>query len=77
MFTGDYGAAEALTQRALAMSEQALGPDHWRVAACLDNLSEIRKYQGDLPEAEALSRQALAIREKAARAPIPPCLPEI
>jgi hypothetical protein len=63
MFTGGYGAAEALNQRALAMSGQAHGPDHWRVAMCLDNLSEIRKYLGDLPEAEALARRALAIRE--------------
>ncbi len=75
MFLGDYSSAETLNRRALEMSEKAYGPDHWRVAACLDNLAEIRRYMGDLPGADALLQRALAIREKTP-GPITPCLPK-
>ncbi|MGE5257587.1 MAG: CHAT domain-containing protein [Hyphomicrobiales bacterium] len=68
MFLGEYAAGEALNQRALDMTERAYGPDaNSQVAACLDNLSEIRRRMGDLPTAEGYLRRALAIREKPPR----------
>jgi tetratricopeptide (TPR) repeat protein len=61
---GDYAAVEPLYRQLLALQEQALGPDHQRVAATLDNLALVLKTKGDYAGAEPLYRRALAIRER-------------
>jgi tetratricopeptide (TPR) repeat protein len=44
---GDYAKAERLHQRALAIREKALGPDHPDVANTLNNLAIVYKNKGD------------------------------
>ena len=62
---GRYAEAEPLCRRALAICEQALGPDHPDTATSLNNLAELLQAQGRYAEAEPLYRRALAIREQA------------
>jgi tetratricopeptide (TPR) repeat protein len=62
---GRYSDAEPLYKRALAVREQALGPDHPDVAVSLNNLAELYRAQGHYADAEPLHKRALAIREKA------------
>jgi len=62
---GRYGEAIPLAQRALAIREQALGPEHPDVATSLNNLAYLYKTLGDYPKAEPLYQRALAIQEKA------------
>ena len=52
-------------ERALAIREKALGPEHPITANCLNNLVDLLRDQGDLAEARPLLERALAIREKA------------
>ncbi len=54
-----------LLQRALAIREKALGPEHPRVATGLNNLASLYRDQGRYDEAEPLHQRALAIFEKA------------
>ena len=61
---GRYAEAEPLYQRALAIREQALGPDHPDVALSLNNLAALYRAQGRYAEAEPLYQRALAIGEK-------------
>ena len=61
----DYPTAEPLFQRALAIREKTLGPDHPDTATSLNNLAELYRSQGRYQEAEPLYQRALAIREKA------------
>ena len=58
-------AAEPLYQRALAVREKALGPDHPDVTTSLNNLALLYKSQGRYEAAEPLYKRALAINEKA------------
>ena len=51
---GDLEGAKALYERALAIDEAALGPDHPNVAIRLNNLGGVLKAQGDLEGAKAL-----------------------
>ena len=60
---GKYDEAEPLYQRALAIREKALGPDHPDVAESLNNLAELYSNQGKYAEAEPLYKRALAIDE--------------
>src|SRR6266705_554827 len=62
---GKYAEAVPLAQRALAIREKALGPDHPDVASLLNNLAELYRAQGRYADAEALFKRSLAIREKA------------
>jgi tetratricopeptide (TPR) repeat protein len=62
---GRYQEAEPLLQRALAIREQALGPQHPDVAHSLNDLAELYRAQGKYAEAEPLYQRALAIREQA------------
>src|SRR4030095_6572230 len=62
---GDYAKAEPLHQRALAIREKALGPEHPAVAGPLNNLADLYNAKGDYAKAEPLLQRALAIREKA------------
>jgi tetratricopeptide (TPR) repeat protein len=60
-----YSAARSLFERALAIDEEALGPDHIDTAAALNNLAGLLKDQGDAAAARPLYERALAIAEKA------------
>jgi tetratricopeptide (TPR) repeat protein len=59
-----YGAARPLYERALAICEQALGPEDPATAASLVNLALLLKSQGDLAGARPRYERALAIDEK-------------
>src|SRR5438445_9265383 len=63
--SGKLVEAIPLVQRALAIQEKALGPEHPDVAASLDGLAGLDRAQGNYREAERLYRRELAIREKA------------
>ncbi|MBV9849169.1 MAG: toll/interleukin-1 receptor domain-containing protein [Armatimonadetes bacterium] len=60
-----YAQAAPLYRRALAIFEQALGPEHPDTAASLNNLAVLYKSQGRLDEAAPLYRRALAIDKEA------------
>ncbi|MFD0579972.1 tetratricopeptide repeat protein [Dactylosporangium darangshiense] len=60
---GRYRQALPHKQRALAITETALGPDHPDTALRLDNLAVSLRALGRADEAEALRRRALAITE--------------
>ena len=62
---GLYAKAEPLYQRALAIDEKALGPEHPDTATSLNNLAVLYDAQGHYAKAEPLYQRALAIREKA------------
>src|ERR1700730_8165902 len=51
---GDLAAARALFERALAIREHALGPDHPDTATSLRFLAHVLRDQGDLAAARAL-----------------------
>jgi CHAT domain-containing protein/tetratricopeptide (TPR) repeat protein len=57
---------EALTtaKKAISIREEILGPDHPKVAQCLNRLSEIHKSLGEYETALLLCKRALAIRQK-------------
>ncbi len=58
-----HGAARAHYQRALDNAQQAYGPEHSHVAACLNNLGSVAQDEGDLPAARDYFERALAIDE--------------
>jgi tetratricopeptide (TPR) repeat protein len=60
-----YAPARALFERALAIREKALGPEHPDTANILNNLANLLRDQGDLAGARPLLERALAILEKA------------
>ncbi len=62
---GDYAAARPLYERALAIRERTLGPDHPDTAASLNNLAYLVQQQGDYAAARPLYERALAICERA------------
>ena len=62
---GKYWEAETAVARALALREQALGPDHPDVATALNNLAALYDAQGRYAEAEPLYLRSLGIREQA------------
>jgi Tetratricopeptide repeat/Domain of unknown function (DUF4062) len=53
-----------LFERALAIRERALGPDHPHTAASLNDLALLLRDQGDPAAARPLFERALAIRER-------------
>jgi tetratricopeptide (TPR) repeat protein len=59
-----YREAEPLMRRALAMNEQSYGPDHPRVAACLNNLAQLLQVTNRLAEAEPLMQRVILIMER-------------
>ena len=61
---GKYAQAVPLLQRALAIQEKALGPEHPDVALSLNNLAGLYHAQGRYADAEPLLRRALEIMEK-------------
>jgi tetratricopeptide (TPR) repeat protein len=62
---GAYVEARPLYERALAITENALGPEHPHIANSLHNLAALLHAQGELVAARPLFERALAIREKA------------
>ena len=58
-----YAEARTLGERALAIFETHLGPDHPDTANSLNNLATVLRAQGDLATARTLLERALAIRE--------------
>ena len=61
---GRYQEALPLAQKALALREQALGPDHPDLTPGLNNLAALYDVLGDFDRAEPLYLRALAITEK-------------
>jgi tetratricopeptide (TPR) repeat protein len=61
---GRYGEAEPLLKHALAINEQALGPDNPQVAIILNSLAALYRHQGRSNEAVPLLERALTIEEK-------------
>jgi len=61
----EYAQAKKMYERAIAIDEAALGPDHPNVAIRLNNLGNVLREQGDLAGAKALYERALAIGEAA------------
>ena len=56
--------AQVLFERALALWESALGPEHLQVAGCLNNLATVKRSLGAYSEAKALQERALALHER-------------
>ncbi len=61
---GGYKEAIPLAQRAIAISEKALGRKHPDVATSLNNLALLYVAQGNYTQAEPLYQRSLDIREK-------------
>jgi tetratricopeptide (TPR) repeat protein len=61
---GKYGEAEPLLRKALAISEEVLGPKHPDTAQAYNELASNLESPGHAQEAEPLHRKALAIREE-------------
>jgi tetratricopeptide (TPR) repeat protein len=59
-----YAQARPLYERALAINEKTLGPEHRQTAQCLNNLAALLQDQGDPVGARPLCERALAIYEK-------------
>jgi tetratricopeptide (TPR) repeat protein len=59
-----YSDAIPLLQRALAINEKVLGPDHPDTAEILNNLAGLYESQGNYPAALPLLQRALSIYEK-------------
>jgi tetratricopeptide (TPR) repeat protein len=55
--------SEPIYRQALAIFEQAYGPDHEEIASTLHNLGAVLAARGEHPEAERCYKRALAIRE--------------
>ena len=62
--TGRIAEARALYERALALGEKDLGPDHPRVAVILESLGDVLRRQGALGAAGSAYMRALRIRRK-------------
>jgi tetratricopeptide (TPR) repeat protein len=60
-----YSSARPLFERALAICEKALGPEHPDTAQSLNALALLLQVQGDFAAARPLHERALAIRENA------------
>jgi Tfp pilus assembly protein PilF len=60
----NYVAARSLHERAVQITEQALGPQHPDTAQSLNNLAYLLHTQGDTTAARALYERALSIREQ-------------
>ncbi|MEN3336239.1 MAG: hypothetical protein V7641_5604 [Blastocatellia bacterium] len=61
----EYAEAKRMYERAIAIGEATLGPNHPDVAIRLNNLGGVLRAQGDLSGAKALFERAIAIGEAA------------
>jgi tetratricopeptide (TPR) repeat protein len=64
-FRGEYRTAKPYYERALAIREKTLGPDHPDTAISLNNLGGLLQDMGDLAAARPYLERALDITEKA------------
>ena len=62
--TGRHQEAIPLAQRALAIREKALGPEHPDIAASLNNLAALYQATGAYTKAEPIYEHVLAVTEK-------------
>ena len=62
---GQYDRAVMVAKQALAVAEQALGPNHPSVATTLHNLATFYGIQGQYAQAEPLYQRVLAIQTQA------------
>jgi tetratricopeptide (TPR) repeat protein len=62
---GRYAEAIVLAEKAVALREKVLGPEHPRTATSLNNLAGLYHAMGAYAQAEPLYQRALAIREQA------------
>jgi tetratricopeptide (TPR) repeat protein len=62
---GQLDAAEVILERSLRVFEEALRPDHPRIAGTLVGLARVRQARGDLAGAEPLYRRAVDSCERA------------
>jgi tetratricopeptide (TPR) repeat protein len=61
---GEYAEARPYLERALAIREKVLGPEHPYTASSLNNLAVLLDDQGEYEQARPLYERALEIREK-------------
>jgi tetratricopeptide (TPR) repeat protein len=61
---GEYGRAQPIAERQLALDEQFKGPDHPEVGAALSNVAACLQGQGKLSEALTMYERVLAIDER-------------
>jgi len=61
---GELAAARPLFERALAIRERVLGPDHPDTATSLNNLAWLLQVHGELAAARPLFERALEIRKR-------------
>jgi tetratricopeptide (TPR) repeat protein len=64
MMTRKVSRSNISYQRALVITEKALGSDHPSVATRINNLANVYVAQGNYAEALRLGKRALAINEK-------------
>jgi tetratricopeptide (TPR) repeat protein len=62
-YLGQFGKAEPLFQRSLAIHQSKLGPEHPDLAASLHNLALVRLDMGKYGEAEPLFQRSIKIKE--------------
>jgi tetratricopeptide (TPR) repeat protein len=60
----DFVGARPLLERALAIDEKVLGPEHLRTATCLCSLANVLREQGEYAGSRPLLERALAMHEK-------------
>jgi tetratricopeptide (TPR) repeat protein len=58
---GDFAGARPLYERALAIREKTLGPEHYDTAESLNDLAVLLSNEGDFAGARLLLKRALAI----------------
>jgi tetratricopeptide (TPR) repeat protein len=61
---GEFGLARPLLERALAIREQVLGPDHPSTSQSLDDLGIVLGQHGELDSSRTLLERGLAVRER-------------
>ena len=61
---GDPAGARSCLERALAIQEQVLGPEHPKTAKSLSDLGALLQVQGDLAGVRSCLERALAIQEQ-------------
>jgi len=61
---GRYAESERLHRRSLTIRENALGPEHPKVATALENYADTLRKLGRETEAQRMETRAKAIREK-------------
>lgn len=59
----EYSQASQLFERALAIFETRMGPDHLDTARSLSNLADVLRDQGDLESTRRLYQRAVTIYE--------------